>query len=245
MFQFIGLGGGCVMNIGILEYDKEVAYQLTSIIRDFCPNMQVTWWDKISDMKEEISRECHYKILFVSLEKDPLDIIEYSGRVQELNTSVKIIFDTALNEHVFEVFRADPTYVLQIPLNTDHVKKAMQKAQHELNLSKEKSFTVINKQGIFTIPYKDIYYVESDKRKLNIYGEQGLVRSINLKISDFLNYEHGIYFLQCHKSYAVNLMHISHLEKYEIILKNGMKLPISQSRYTETRSEYMNYLDDE
>ena len=233
------------MNIGVLEYDKEVAYQLSNIIRDFCPNTQMARWEKISDMKEEISRECHFKILFISLEKDPLDLIEYLGRLQELNASVKVIFITELNRYVFEVFRAAPTYILQRPLNTVHVRKAMQKAQHELNLSKEKSFTVINKQGIFTIPYKDIYYVESDKRKLNIYGGQGLVKSINLKISDFLNYEHGIYFLQCHKSYAVNLMHISQLEKYEIILKNGMKLPISQSRYTETRSEYMNYLDDE
>jgi DNA-binding LytR/AlgR family response regulator len=233
------------MNIGILEYDKEVAYQLSSIIKDFCPNIQIKQWEQISDMKEEISKSSHYKMLFLSIEKDPIDIIEYSGRLQELNTEVKITFLSELNDYVFEVFRANPVYLLRKPLDTEHVKQALKKAQHELNLSKEKSFTVINKQGIFTIPYRDIYYVESDKRKLNIYGGQGLVKSINLKISDFLKYEHGIYFLQCHKSYAVNLMHILQLEKYEIVLKNGMKLPISQSRYMETRSEYMNYLEEE
>lgn len=174
-----------------------------------------------------------------------MDVIEYSGRLQELNAEVRIVFVAELNEYVFEVFRADPTYVLKIPLDTNHVKQSLQKALHKLSLSKEKTFTVINKQGIFTIPYRDIYYVESDKRKLNIYGDHGLVKSINLKISDFLKYEHGTYFLQCHKSYAVNLMHISQLEKYEIVLKNGMTLPISQSRYMETRSEYMNYLEEE
>jgi DNA-binding LytR/AlgR family response regulator len=232
------------MNIGILEHDREVAYQLSNIVKDLCPNKPVTLWEQISDMKEEISRNGHYKILFLSLEKNPPDIIEYSSRLQDLNAETKIIFVTDLNEYVFEVFRAKPTYLLRRPLDTEHVKRAMMKAHHELFQSKEKSFTVINKQGIFTIPYKDIYYVESDKRKLNIYGEQGLVKSINLKISDFLNYERGIYFLQCHKSYAVNLIHISQLEKYEIALKNGMKLPISQSRYMETRSEYMNYLND-
>lgn len=233
------------MNIGILEYDKEIAYQLSSIIKDNCPNIQLTQWDLIGDMKEEISKNSHIKILFLSLKKDPLDIIEYSARLQELSPDIKIIYVTELNQYVFEVFRASPVYLLQIPLVAGHVKQAFLKAQHQLNLSKEKSFTVINKQGIFTIPYRDIYYVESDKRKLNIFGEQGLVKSINLKISDFLKFEHGIYFLQCHKSYAVNLMHISSLEKYEIVLKNGMKLPISQSRYMKTRSEYMNYLEEE
>ncbi|MBQ9156119.1 MAG: response regulator transcription factor [Eubacterium sp.] len=233
------------MNIGILEYDKEVAYQLSNIAKDECLNAQVTLWEQTADMKEEISKECHYKIVFLSLEKDALDIIEYSRRLQEVNPEIKVIFTSELNDSVFEVFQASPTYVLKKPLSVDHVKKSLQKAQRELDLSREKSFTVINKQGIFTIPYRDIYYVESDKRKLNIYGEHGLVKSINLKISDFLKYEHGIYFLQCHKSYAVNLMHISQLEKYEIALKNGMKLPISQSRYMETRSLYTNYLEEE
>ena len=233
------------MNIGIFEYDKEVAYQLSNIIKDNCPNNQLTLWNQISRMKEDVSKNCHYKILFLTLEKDPMEVIEYSRRLQEIYSGVRIIFLTELNEYVFEVFRADPVYVLRRPLDIEHVKQSLNRAQHELNMSKEKAFTVINKQGIFTIPYRDIYYVESDKRKLNIYGESGLVKSINLKISDFLQYEHGIYFLQCHKSYAVNLMHISQLEKYEIVLKNGMKLPISQSRYMETRSEYMNYLEEE
>ena len=184
------------MNIGIFEYDKEVAYQLSNIIKDNCPNNQLTLWDQISRMKEDVSKNCHYKILFLTLEKDPMEVIEYSRRLQEIYSGVRIIFLTELNEYVFEVFRADPVYVLRRPLDIEHVKQSLNRAQHELNMSKEKAFTVINKQGIFTIPYRDIYYVESDKRKLNIYGESGLVKSINLKISDFLQYEHGIYFLQ-------------------------------------------------
>ena len=233
------------MNIGILEYDKEIADQLTEVISESCPHFQVKVWEQDSNLKEDITGGCLYKILFLSLEKNPMEIIEYSRRLQELYTDVKIIYLTELNNSIFEVFHSTPTYVLSKPLSIEHVKKALEKALHQLSLSKEKNFTIINKQGIFTIPYTKIYYVESDKRKLNIYGEDGLVKTINLKISDFLNYEHGIYFLQCHKSYAVNLMHISQLEKYEIVLENGMKLPISQSRYTETKLQYVNYLENE
>lgn len=236
---------GCVINIGILEYDKDIAYRLTEVIKGSCPSMQVVSWDRFAGLKEDISKGNTYKILLLSLEKDPLDIIEYSRRLQELYNDVKIIYLTELNESIFEVFYSTPTYVLSKPLNIEHVKNAIGKALHELNLSKEKNFTIINKQGIFTVPYTQIYYVESDKRKLNVYGEHGLLKSINLKISDFLNYEHRVYFLQCHKSYAVNLMHISKIGKYEIVLKNGKKLPISQSRYMETKSGYVKYLENE
>ncbi len=233
------------MNIGILEYDKEVAYQLTEIINENCPHIQVRVWERDSDLKEDISDGGMYKVLFLSMEKKPEEIIEYARRLQTLHPDVKIIYTTELTPHIFEAFRSSPTYMLSRPLQITHVKNALEKALYELSRSKEKNFTIINKQGIYTIPYTKIYYVESDKRKLNIYGKEGLVKTINLKISDFLNYEHGVYFLQCHKSYAVNLMHISQLEKYEIVLENGMKLPISQSRYTDTKSQYVNYLENE
>ena len=233
------------MNIGILEYDKEIAYQLTEIINENCPHIQVKVWERASDLKEDISDGGMYKILFLSMEEKPEEIIEYARRLQGLHSDIKIIYTTELTPYLFEVFRSSPTYVLSRPLQIAHVKNALEKALYELSRSKEKNFTIINKQGIYTIPYTKIYYVESDKRKLNIYGKEGLVKTINLKISDFLKYEHGVYFLQCHKSYAVNLMHISQLEKYEIVLENGMKLPISQSRYTDTKSQYVNYLENE
>ena len=233
------------MNIGILEYDEKVAYQLKEIITDEYPRNQVKIWNTESDLKEDIMRGGNYKILFLSLEQRALEIIEYSSRLRELNADLKIVFVTDLNPHIFDVFLASPSYVLEKPLDVSHVRKAVHKTVSELSESKEKNFTIINRQGIFTIPYKNIYYVESDKRKLNIYGEKGLIKSINLKISDFLKYEHDNYFLQCHKSYAVNLMHISQIEKYEIILANQVELPISQSRYTETKAGYVAFLENE
>ncbi len=233
------------MNIGILEYDKNISEELMEVVSGECPQAKIKSWDKEEDLKKDIMAGAVYKILFLSLEKFPKDIIGYSKRLQDLQPDLKIIYISELNDSIFEVFEATPTYVLSKPLNKNRVKQAIRKATKALNQAESKVFTIINKQGIFTIPYYKIYYVESDKRKLNIYGEEGLVKSINLKISDFLDYENQDCFLQCHKSYAVNLMHISQLEKYSIVLNNGMTLPISQSRYMESKSTYMKFLENE
>ncbi len=233
------------MNIGILENDNEIAYRLNDIIMEQCANCQVKIWGSLQELKEDLRKGSIYKILFVSVSGGDDAAIKYYARLQELRSDLKLIYITDVDPVIFEIFHSRPTYVLSKHLNEEHVRSALNRAMKELSLSKEKNFTVINKQGIFTIPYTRIYYVESDKRKLNIYGHDGLIKSINLKISDFLRYEHGVYFLQCHKSYAVNLMHVSQLEKYEILLENGMKLPISQSRYMETRAGYVEYLENE
>ncbi len=233
------------MNIGILEYDESIRNQLMEAVSNECPNAKVISWDKEEELKQTIKSGAVFKILFLTLEKEAKNIINYSKRLQDRNPELKIIYLSELNESIFEVFKADPTYVLCKPLDMNHVKESIRKALQELKQAGGRVFTIINKQGIFTVPYVNIYYVESDKRKLNIYGEEGLVKSINLKISDFLTYEHGDSFLQCHKSYAVNLRHISQLEKYSIILKNGKELPISQSRYADTKADYVRYLETE
>lgn len=233
------------MHIGILEYNNEIKKQLLEVVGNECPNANIITWESSDELKQAVKKGPSYKILFLSLRKEAKEIISYTRRLQEINPEVKIVFLSELNEVLFDVFEADPIYVLQLPLKEDRVKQAIHKALSELTQSGEKIFTIINKQGIFTVPYDDIYYVESDKRKLNIYGQAGLIKSINLKISDFLAYEHGCCFLQCHKSYAVNLRHISQLEKYSIILKNSMELPISQSRYADTKAGYVKYLENE
>ena len=233
------------MNIGILESDNEITYLLSDIIMKEYPHCQVKTWDTLQALKEDLRTGSVYKIVFASLSNDAEATISYFSRVQELRSDLKLIYITETDPVIFDSFYSKPMYILSKDINEEHVRNALARAQKELSLSKEKNFTIINKQGIFTIPYTRIYYVESDKRKLNIYGHDGLIKTINLKISDFLQYEHGTYFLQCHKSYAVNLMHISQLEKYEILLENGMKLPISQSRYIGTREGYVNYLENE
>ena len=76
------------MNIGILEYDKEIAYQLTEVINENCPHMQVKVWEQGSSLKEDIRSGGLYKILFLSLERDSMEIIEYSRRLQALHPDV-------------------------------------------------------------------------------------------------------------------------------------------------------------
>ena len=76
---------------------------------------------------------------------------------------MKLIFLAELNPAIYETFRARPIYILSKEIDSNRVEDSLELALKELNQSKEKNFTVINKQGIFTIPYTKIYYVESDK----------------------------------------------------------------------------------
>ena len=56
------------MNIGILEYDEKIAYQLEEITREQCPHGQVKVWNNSLALKEDIKEGAVYRILILSLE---------------------------------------------------------------------------------------------------------------------------------------------------------------------------------
>lgn len=50
------------------------------------------------------------------------------------------------------------------------------------------------------------------------------------------------YFIQCHKSYIVNMNEISRLERNGICLEQDIVVPVSKSRYGETKKQYFRFM---
>ena len=52
------------------------------------------------------------------------------------------------------------------------------------------------------------------------------------------------YFVKCHRSYIVNVKHINSITKNKVFLSNGMKIPISRSKYKEVSDAFINYVNE-
>lgn len=49
-------------------------------------------------------------------------------------------------------------------------------------------------------------------------------------------------FLACHKSYVINMEHILEFRNMEVELSGGNCVPVSKSRYKESKSRFFTYL---
>ena len=49
-------------------------------------------------------------------------------------------------------------------------------------------------------------------------------------------------FVQCHKSYAVNMQWIRRMTPDSLILRNGAQIPVSRSRSTRTREQVFAFM---
>lgn len=97
------------------------------------------------------------------------------------------------------------------------------------------------KGKIVSLRVDDILYFTSLNRKLYVktIGKTFRIRATLNYIEQQLQLYH---FVRVHQSYLVNMEFISILGIIDLILRNGMKIPISENKHNAAKSKYKEYL---
>jgi two-component system, LytTR family, response regulator len=165
-----------------------------------------------------------------------------------------IIFTTAYDQFALKAFEMNATDYLLKPFSADRFDSAIQKAIAKLNSKQDEAPSiqklvetidektesidrVVVKTGtkIKVIPTEKIIYIEAQDDYVMIYAEEGKhLKEKTMKY--FENHLDVLQFVRIHRSYIVNVNHIAQLEhfskdSYVVILKNGVKLKVSDSGY--------------
>ena len=114
---------------------------------------------------------------------------------------------------------------------------------HERDHRAPKTLTIRQNRTETELPYDSIYYLESDLRKINVYGDvahQPLC-SYYGKLNELPQalFESG--FLRVGRSAVVNMKYIRQISSYMVTLRNGVKLGVSRNGYAEIRSTYLEW----
>ena len=105
-----------------------------------------------------------------------------------------------------------------------------------------KTLTIRQNRTETELPYDSIYYLESDLRKINVYGDVAhQLCSYYGKLNELPQalFENG--FLRVGRSAVVNMKYIRQISSYMVTLRNGVKLGVSRNGYAEIRSTYLEW----
>ncbi len=106
-----------------------------------------------------------------------------------------------------------------------------------------KTLTIRQNRTETELPYDSIYYLESDLRKINVYGDAAHqpVCSYYGKLTDLPRelFENG--FLRVGRSYVVNMKYIRQISGYQVTLRNGVELGVSRNGYAAIRGTYLEW----
>lgn len=87
----------------------------------------------------------------------------------------------------------------------------------------------------------EIEYIESDRRKVRLYTTPGEVIETYATLGQMVDMLPDD-FVQCHKSYIVNMAHISELRTASVLLRSGVEVPVSQRQRKAIRDLFYRYV---
>lgn len=198
----------------------------------------------IETFQKEIETQCLFDLVFMDIEWGrEKNGIDYAEQLTKIAPRLQVIFVTAYNERFSQqIFLKDVNLCgylvkpVQETLLTELLEKARQRVVQG-NIEK----LLIQQKGIaHAIPFRDINFIESVGHQLIVHSSESKIVCYE-KIDD-IKQKLPEYFLQCHKSYIVNMKIIRRMEKNKIILHNDKEIPVSKARYADSRSTFFRYM---
>lgn len=177
-------------------------------------------------------------ILDIHLGETPENGISLAQKLFPVGCGTSVIFVTGYIEYVSDVYEADHIYFLRKPVETEYLKKALDKAMN-IASAEPTTFSVHIGGKIQIVDLREVLCIESFYRKLHIrlwnetiesYGSLSSLPDHVLK-----------HMIPCHKSFLVNPDYIRTMDRQKFLLKDGSEVPISRSRYGDSRQAFLDY----
>ena len=232
------------MNIAVCDDDLQTREHISKLIKNQEKDCNLF---QFSSSEEMLKSVYDFDISFLDIKMGEISGIDLAKQIrtnQENNNKNKglIIFVTSYREFMEEAFDVNAFHYITKPINEIKFAEVFSKAIKEINNAKNqlKNFIIIKHLNTKRKVYlKDIYYVESNNKKVNFhttYGELEIYEKM-----DNLEKELGDTFFRSHRCYLVNMEKITEYTSNYIIVANGDRLALAEKKYCEFIKTYMRY----
>ena len=194
--------------------------------------------------KQLLETRERFDILILDIQMEEMSGIEVARALRMKQDNMVLIFVTALKEYASEAFDVAAFHYLLKPVPGEKFCKVFESACREVErlegLKSEQLFFQTRSRN-FTVQKKDILYVESRKRKVDIHTLQECFTIY--ATMRHMEEQLGGDFYRCHRGYLVNMAYVKEYETDVIRLKNGEKVYMARDKYAEFAKAYMRFLN--
>lgn len=183
-----------------------------------------------------------YQLAFLDVDMPGLNGIALGRELKKHTPEIKLVYVSAYLEFAPEGYTVSAyRYLLKkdivrlLPVCLDDLMAVL--------TDQRKTLTVHHNRTETEIPLDQIYYLESDLRQINVYGDiaRKPICTYYGKIADLppMLYENG--FLQVSRSDVVNMQYVRSICNYKVLMKNGVELSVSRSGYAAIRNAWLEW----
>lgn len=220
-------------------------------------NNQIKGWSKEKDINISIDNFMNaesflfqwldynkYDIIFLDIKMSSMSGVELSNIIRDKNKTVDIVFTTAFLKYALHGYKVGALQYLMKPINTSDLYFCLDKTLERINDKQETPILVIETaKNTIKVDYNDIYYCIMFSPYIDIHTNLEKI-TVRKRISEMEERLPSKYFIRCHRSYIVNVSHINSITKNNVILENGVKIPISRGKYKEINNAFIDYISE-
>ncbi|MBR2884958.1 MAG: response regulator transcription factor, partial [Clostridia bacterium] len=176
--------------------------------------------------------------LLLDIQMKAMDGIELAEKIRETDKSVQIIFITGFSDYISKGYDVSALHYLIKPVEKEKFFEVLSKAEGNLKHN--------DKYLLFTVGNENIKINQSEIIFIEAFGHSSCIVSENAEyevkysISEIMKMlDEG--FVYCHRSYIVNLKHISRITKTDVVFDNGKSVPVSRRMYSDVNKSFINF----
>lgn len=179
-----------------------------------------------------------FDILLLDIQMPGLDGIGLARRLRENDDNIQIAFITGFDEYIGDGYEVSALHYLMKPVNEEKLFAVLDRAVAQMNRQEPTAVFDIDGESV-KFRLSDIIYAEAEAHRVKLVTSEKSF-SLNMPISRITENLKGDFF-RCHRSYIVNLAHMSRIGKNEVALDNGTVLPLSRRLYDEMNRTFIDY----
>lgn len=164
-------------------------------------------------------------ILLLDVEMGPMNGMQLAKQLRDCQETAQLVFVTGYPDFIGEGYEVGALHYLLKPVSPQKLAQVLGRAVDSLARQEKRLCVSFDRQTRF-VPINDILYLEAQKQYVLVHAVGETLRT-KASLSEMLP-QLDEYFLQCQRSFIVNLWQVQQVNSDCLLLKNGERVPISR-----------------
>ena len=233
------------MNIAICDDEKSQRELLQKYVYEWAEKQQkkinIFLFESSENFSFFWSEEKTIDLILLDIQMGRENGVELAKKIRKTDEELQIVFITAINAYIAEGYEVEALNYLLKPIEKEKLFRCLDKASLK-EKSEHSKILLETKQGMIRISVKDIWYLEAFGHQCMIHTKSDVheVKESIGKIEATMETEEAS-FIKCHRSYFINLKHVSKIEKDSVVMDDGRSLPISRNSYKKVAQAFIDF----
>ncbi|MDR2557963.1 MAG: LytTR family DNA-binding domain-containing protein [Oscillospiraceae bacterium] len=194
------------------------------------------------EFRSHVEGGATFDVIYMDIEMDEMNGVEAGKWLREVykDETTLLIYVSSHEGYYRELFDVQPYNFIKKPIDKAEFKRIFMKVCEKIAKSND-FFEFIDNRVNIKLRLSEIMYFESANRVINIYTSDKTYKTY-MKLDDVSEkITHGN-FIRIHKSLLVNIDYAETVFPHEVVLRNGVKLSVSEQYQKSVNSQYKAHL---